>query len=174
MNSNQARKFMEAVEAAGIDKYSFNTDVTTAYYHDGKTCCVVPDYNLDGIHAFKKNNFSGAVSYFKGDNKKIAYYFSDFGDVHEVRTVGNMSQMKKFAEAMGITLTDDVINVFKWMEGSTSDLKPITGDYTFKYLTDEEYDKLTPEQKEAYDENKKQYELRKAGISGVASVSIQM
>ena len=35
MNSNQAKKFMDAVEAANIKSYQFDTDLGTHLYHDG-------------------------------------------------------------------------------------------------------------------------------------------
>ena len=173
MTGAQARKFMEAIEASGIKKYSFNTDVSTTYYNDGESAIAIPDYTLDGVHAVKKNGFAGSHNNFDID-KRCCYYFSDFGDIHEVRTAGTNDEIKTFLEAMGLSLTDEQVKILKWMDGSSSDLKPITGNYTFKYISDEEYEKLTPEEKAAYDEAKKQYELRKAGISGKASISVTM
>ena len=173
MESSQAKKLMQAVEATGIEKYSFDTDVTTNYYHDGKTCLAIPDFNLGGIHAVKKNGFAGPYGYFESD-KKCCYYFSDFTDVHEFRTAGDPEQIKAFLEFMGLSVSDEQVKVLKWMEESSNDLVPITGDYTFKKLTQEEYDALDDEAKEKYDNAKKQHDLEKAGISGKASISVQL
>lgn len=174
MTAEQSQHFISAIEAAGITKYSYNTDVSTAYYNDGKTCFVIPDYSLGGIHAVKKNGFAGANGGHFEKDKICCYYFSDFGDIHEVRTAGSPDQIKAVLEGMGLTLDDEKVKILKWMEESTSDLKPITGDYTFTPVSDKEYESMTEEEKVTYDRAKSLYELRKAGISGKASVSIQM
>lgn len=169
----QAQKIKSAIESTGLKIYSFNSDVTSNFYNDGKTAVAVVDLNMECIHAFKKNGFGGASTYFPND-KRVCYYFADFADVHEFRTAGTPEEIKNFVAALGLTLDDDQIKILEWMNATTSDLKPITGNYKFKYISDEEYGKLTPEEKAKYDEAKKQYELEKAGISGKASVSVTL
>lgn len=173
MTSEQARKLMSAIQSADITQYSFNTDVTTAYYNDGKTSFVVPDYTIEGVHAFKKNGFGGSHTYFPNE-KKCCYYFSDFGDIHEFRTAGTVDEIKAFMDALEIDLTDDQIKILYWMQGSTNDIKPLTGDYKFIPKSPEAVEAMTEEEREQYEAELKKYELRKAGIDGKASISIQM
>ena len=171
MTKAQSDRILAAIEAAGIDKYMYTTDIPTHFLNDGKTAFTIADD--DGVHAFFKNGFAGAHSYFPNETQ-ICYYFADYGDIHEFKTAGTKDQMLAFINALGLSITDDQVKILKWMDAVRNDLKPITGDYKFKKLSDEEYNKLTPEEKEKYDAAKKQYELEKAGISGKASISVQV
>ena len=173
MTSQQMDALVSALDTAEIDIYSLAVDTPTYYYNDKKTQFIIPDNSKDGIHAVKKNGFGGAYSYFSKDFG-CCYHFVDYADIHEFRTAGTPDKMQKFLEALNLNLTDEQVTILKWMQESTSDLRPITGDYTFKPISQEEYDALTPEEKAIYDERLKQYNLRKAGISGQASISVQM
>lgn len=173
MTSQQMDKILEAMEAAGITYYSVGSDMPSYFYNDEEHHIIIPDNSLDCIHAFRKNGFGGAHSYLP-DKMKVTYACVDYADIHEVKVGGSADQMITFADSLGLNLTDDQKNILRWIDKSTSDLKPITGDYTFKPISEEEYEALTEEEKEIYDKKLKQYNLEKAGISGKASISVQM
>ena len=61
--------------------------------------------------------------------------------------------------------------------GKNVNLNPETGDYVhgFHYLSKKEYDELSPEEKEAYDASKKEYEEAKEkyiGVNQAASITL--
>ena len=171
MTKAQADKLEAAAKAAGIDRFLYAVDTPSYFYNNGKTAFTILDN--DGVHAFYKNGFGGAHTYFPNETQ-VCHNFAEFVDIHEFRTAGSKEQILEFIDQLGLTITDDQIQILTWIDSVRNDIVPITGDYNFKYLTDEEYEALTPEEKEKYDAAKKQYELEKAGISGKASISVQL
>ena len=171
MTYEQAQKLEAACEAAGIDTYIYATDMPTYHLNNNKNAFTIID--SDGVHAFSKNGFGGAHNYLPTDSQ-VCYNFAEFVDVHEFKTAGTKEQIMKFVEQVGLTLSEDQVKILTWIDSVRNDLKPITGDYTFKLLTEEEYEALTEEEKAKYDAAKKQHDLEKAGISGKASVSVQI
>lgn len=163
MNATQCKAFMDAVEAAEITTFTFDSDLSSHFRNDGKRNIVKPDYDKECMVAFRANHtFGGSEKTF---DPNIEVIVSDFGDIHEVRTAGNYEQIKAFIESFGgIDMTDDDFKILLEVDGANYNINPVTGDYVnaFHYLSKKEYDALTPEEQEAYDEAKAVYEKAKA------------
>lgn len=157
MTSDQANKFMAAVEAAGIKTYEFDSDLCTHLYHDGNHAIakIVPE--LGAVVAFRANDYGGAVPRYAHN---IQVVVSDYGDIHEVRTAGSCDQIKKFAETIGVSLNEDDIKILLSIDKANYDIKPETGDYVsrFHYLTQKQYNELSDDEKQKYDSEKEAYE----------------
>lgn len=152
MDNNGVKKFMAALKAANITKYSFDTDLGTHYYNN-ENSIVFLDYSNDLVYNIRSNHFAGSVPAYEGD---FAVYASEFEDIHEVRCGGTLEQIHKFIESAGLTLSDEQKQVLVDINSKNKfDIEPLTGDYhKFVELSEEEYNKLTPDEKEKYDKLK--------------------
>ena len=61
MNANQAKKFFDALDAAGIKRYQCSTDLSTHLYNDGVRAIAKPDYENGQIVAFRSVDYGGSV-----------------------------------------------------------------------------------------------------------------
>ena len=149
MNSNQAKKFMDAVKAANIKSYQFDTDLGTHLYHDGVRAIARPLYDLEAVISYRA--MSGGSTPVYGNN--IQVITSDFGDIHECRLAGSLEQIKKFAAEYGDTLSNDDLKILLQIDSTNVNIKPETGDYVngFKYLTAKQISQLSPEEKADYE-----------------------
>ena len=162
MNATQAKAFMDAVEAAGVTEFTFDSDLCSHFHHDGHHGIVKPDYDKECMIAFRSNyTFGGSTKTFA---PSIEIIMSDFGDIHETRVGVTPEQAKAFCESFGLDLDDDEFKVLLQIDGANRNINPVTGDYVnvFHYLTKKQYDQLTPEEQEKYDEAKAAYEKAKA------------
>lgn len=149
MNANQAKKFMDAIEAAGIKSYEFDTDLGTHLYNDGERAIARPLYDLEAVIAYR-SKFGGSTPVYEGG---IQIEMSDFGDIHECRAGGSLEQIKKFAAAFGDTLSEEDLKILVKIENTNVNIKPETGDYVngFHYLSAKQIEQLSPEEKADYE-----------------------
>lgn len=173
MTEEQTTSFLSAVEAAEITKYSFDVDDGTKIINDGERSFVK---NVNGcIVGVTRSNFGGShTGYGQGG---VSIVTSDCLDCHKARVVTDYEHAKTFLENFGADLTDDDLKIMLQIDGKNVELKPITGDYVnvFHYLSKKQYDELSPEEKEAYDASKKEYEEAKEkylGENQAASITV--
>ncbi len=149
MNSSQASNFVSAMENAEISSYYFVTDMSTNFYHDGKTA--ICKLNGDLLVNFRKPQYP-AYRTINGAEVMIA----DLADIHEARAIGTAEQIKEVASTLGVSLSDEEYAILLDIDKRDVDLVPATGNYIeFVFIPKDEYDKLTDEQKAEYDEAKK-------------------
>lgn len=158
MTSNQYNKFKQALETAEIVSFAVEDDINGWYYHNGENAFIKD--NSDGVISIRSNKTSQSHPAFAGN---VLVNFIEFVDIHVARTAGSAEKIKKFMEAMGASLSDDEYKLVLEIDKHNYDIKPVTGDYVsnFKYLSQREYDALSPEEKAAYDEEKAAYEKAK-------------
>ena len=148
MNSSQVSNFISAMEDAGITAYYFVTDTPTNFHHNENA---IVKLNGDLLVNFRKPQYAHYRS-INGAEVLVA----DVTDVHEGRAIGTAEQLKQVAQTLGVSLSDDEYKLLLAVDKKNVDLVPATGNYIeFVFLTAEEYEKLTDEQKAAYDEAKK-------------------
>lgn len=160
MTQEQCEKFLAAVEAAGIKSYRFTSDIGTHLYNDGTTAIAKPIYSIQAVVGLRRTKYSGAVQQFSGN---INVDMIDFPDVHEILTGGSYNQIKTFCDTLGMDLNSDDLKILLEIDKGNYDIKPENGDYvnTFKYLSESQYEALSPEEKAEYDNKKAAYEKAK-------------
>ena len=163
MTKAQSDKFMAAIKAAGITTYQFDTDLGTHLYNDGKNAIAIPDNNLEAVVAIR-GNFGGSHPTYANN---VQLVLSDYADVHEIRTGGTSEQIRTLVENLGITLTEDQVKIVVNIDKGNYDIKPETGNYQrFHYLTQNQYEALSDEEKAKYDSGKEAYEKAQANYIG--------
>ena len=173
MDVNQAKKFMEAVEASGIKTYEFDIDNGTHLYHNDNAIAI-PNMELEAVVAFRRNNYAGSFPVYAHNIQAV---IAPFGDIHQVTTAGNYEQIKKFADVMGVTLDENDLKIVLNLDKANSDIKPQTGNYVdgFHYISQKQYLALSDEEKAKYDSEKKEYEdARKNYIGKNVAASITL
>ena len=162
MTEEQTSKLLDAVEAAGINSYEFTSDIDTHLYHDGVRHLI--KVKGDMIYGIRSAKNGGSHNTFSANVQVVGMWCED---AHEFRTAGNYQQIKTFMDELGVELSADEFKVVLALDKMNSDIIPVTGDYNnFVPLSDEEYAKLTPEGKEAYDAKKAEYEDHKKNYIG--------
>ena len=162
MDANSVRQFKNAIDEAGIETYAYVSMGPTVYYNNKENAICVEDFNNDMIYNFRGNDAFGSASYF--EKSRLLSFGCSFDQICEVRVGANYETMSKFIDALGIDVTDEQKKLLLQIANRKRPINPITGDYTFKELSAEEYDKLTPEEKEAYDVAFKNYTRKKNGM----------
>lgn len=156
MNVDQCKKWMAAIEAAGIKTYQFDTDLGTHLYHDGVNAVAIPAHDINAVVAIRNNAFGGSHNTYSNNVQAV---LSDYGDIHEVRTGGTSEQIIKLVEQLGITLKEEEVKIVVNIDKANYDIKPETGNYKrFRILTQNQYDALSDEEKAKYDSEKAAYE----------------
>ena len=164
MNADQCKKWLAAIESAGIKAYQFDTDLGTHLYHDGEHAIALTNDDLNAVVAIRSNNFGGSHNTYKNN---VQVVMSDYADIHEVRTGGTSEQICKLVKELGITLTDEQVKIVVDIDKYNYDIKPETGNYLrFRYLTQKQYDALSDEEKAKYNSEKKEYEEEKEKYIG--------
>ena len=161
MTQQQFEDIKAALEAAEITNFDLVTDTPTHLRNNSEAIIKqVGDYVVN----FRRPQYA-ATNQVNGVEMVIA----DFGDIHEMRAYGDADSMKALAQNLGISLSDDDTTLLYRIDKSSNPMDIVTGDYVnnFKYLGEYEYNQLTPEEKEAYDEAKAAYEKAKAQHIGV-------
>lgn len=155
MQKEAMNKFLSAIKAAGMTKWDAVCDIPTHYHHDGER-----RYNYyDGEETLV--NFRGSLTTSTpiwGDPIQISV--ADISDIHEVTVGGTIEQVKKFCENFGIEMDDELKSILVKIQSANSKLIPETGDYTFRILSKKEIEKLSPEDKEKYESDLKEYNKR--------------
>lgn len=149
MTSSQASTFISALENAGIKSYSFVTDMSTNFYHDGENA--ICKLNGDLLVNFRKPQYASYRTI-----NGVEVLIADLSDIHEGRALGTAEQLKQVANTLGVSLSNDEYAALLGIDKDDVDIVPATGNYIeFVFLPKDEYDKLTDEQKAEYDEAKK-------------------
>lgn len=148
MTGAQTKKFLEAINKAGIESYEFDTDLVSHLYHNDNAIIKFVEED-EMIYNIRSMNYTGSHHPYQGNIQVVAAWTED---VHEARTAGNYEQIKTFLEALGATFTDSDTKIMLNIEKKNSDIIPATGDYNrFVPLTKKQYDALSDEKKEEYD-----------------------
>lgn len=164
MTVDQCKKWMDAIKAAGIKTYQFDTDLGTHLYHDGVNAVAIPAHDLEAVVAIRANTFGGSHNTYEHNVQAV---LSHYGDIHECRTGGTSEQILTLVENLGITLTEEEVKIVVDIDKGNYDIKPETGNYhRFRYLTQKQYEALSDEEKAKYDSEKEKYEADKAKYIG--------
>ena len=149
MTSSQVSNFISALENAGVTKYSFVTDMSTNFYHNGENalCKLKGDLLVN----FRKPQYA---SYRTVNGVEILV--ADVSDIHEGRALGTSDQIKEVANTLGVTLTDDEYAILLDVDKGEVDIVPVTGNYNeFVFIPKDKYERMSDADKAAYDEQKK-------------------
>lgn len=167
MTLSETKKFLQACEDAGITTYQFDTDLGTHFYNDSRGIIVIDEAEEEAINIRRKFQMNDQ---YEGD---IRIFVANLVDIHEIRVGGTLDQIKKFLNSRGVTLDEEQTKVLLKINNTNLRLNPPTGDYNnFRYLSDEQLAKLTDEEKEKYETERKKYEdyLEHRGLTqGVAA-----
>lgn len=158
MTTEVANKIFNAINSAGIKNFevltdgSFihmrNNDFDTIKWNGSNTLICIRSEKMPGATAFPGNVRVSTI---------------DVEQIEEIRIGGDAKDMLAYAEALGFSLEDDEIAKVNKINSMNRSIIPPTGDYfNFNYLTEEEYEQLTPEEKEEYDKRKTRYESYKS------------
>ena len=156
MTDAQITKFLSAVSEADINTYAFVDDIT-AYYKNGESGVCKYDSTNKAMIAINFNNSGTARA-----SNPLRLMMADIVDIHRAEIQGSIEQIKAFIDAYGLSLTDNELKVLFTIDRANTIVKPVTGDYTCTYhkLSQEEYNALTPEEKQKYDETVKADQAR--------------
>ena len=163
MDKTTISAFKSAVQAAKITDYAYITDTPTYLYNNNENAVLVEDMGKEIAYCIRDNGNFGSGQYFQ--NSDLVVMGAKFEDIHEVRVGGTYQQIMDLASSLSLNLTDDQKKLILSIASSKRPIKPQTGDYTFKELTEEEYEQLTPEEKAAYDAAKLQKDREKYGMT---------
>ena len=161
MTTDSWHKFKNAIDSAGIKKFQIDTDTDYHLFNDPDNAKVIVfDEGSETFYNFRQKIASNS----EGWNDPIVVTACDVLDIHMVKFGATADKISQFINAMGFDLDDDqkkaIININK----GNYDIKPITGDYIlagFKELTDEEIDKLSPQEKIDYEKQLEIFNNRK-------------
>lgn len=170
MRANIIEKIMGAVEETGIKKYHFVTSNIDNFYNDDRNIVIV-DMDTSSISNITKRRVIT-----NGYDGKLMYQVASFDDIHQFKFGGTYKEIKEFVDALGYSLTDDQVKILLELEASETTLIPEQEDYTFRYLTKEQIDRLPDDEKEAYEEELKKHEdeLARRGLGQRMSISVQV
>ena len=148
MTESQVNKFMSAIQSAEIKNFAFVDDITAYYKNSDAGVCVYDSANK-AIVAINLNPATSAR-----DSNPLRFMMSDITDIHRAEVQGDYESIKKFIDVYGLSLDDKQLKVLMEIDRNNTIVKPATGDYTITYhkLSQEEIDKMTPEEKAKYDE----------------------
>lgn len=169
MELSTALKFMDAINASGIKKYQFDTDLGTHYYNNDNSIIVI-DQEESAVINIRKPFTSDTDCY----NNKLMLYVSNFCDIHEARVGGDYETIKKFMESYGLPLDSEQLKILINIDRANYTIMPETGNYLSapKIKTQDEINKMSPEEKEQYEKEIAEYEesVKKKGLTqGVAA-----
>ena len=151
MQSAGLKKFLQAAESSDSKRFTVSTALGTHFHNDDRGVIIYDEssnmlYNISKPHGVA----SGNPMQIRG---------ADLAEIHEVQFVGDFEDVKKFAKALGLKLTEEQDKTLLNIKASNYNLKPATGDYSsFVKLTEEDLAKLTEEQKEEYQKQLAAYE----------------
>ena len=174
MTSEQTKKTLEILKSLGITRYQFDTDLGTHYYNDNERNIATYSEEMDMIVNVRATLGYGTKIY----DEPVMVFMSDPGDIHEFRFGADSETVKKFLEAAGLTLSKEDLQIIVNIDRNNVTIKPVTGDYVngFTELTEEQLEKLSPEEKKEYEEKLAAYEERKLkeGLTQGAAAQITL
>ena len=154
------KAFLNACKLAGIKDYQMDTDLGTHFYNNSENSIILVDESKEVAYNFrtKVNNIN--TSYVGNLYVQGAH----FSDIHEVRFGGTYETIKKFIDAYGLSATDDQLQILIKNDRNNYNVNPVSGDYQFVKLSDEELSELTDEEKASYEAELKLRESFRSGI----------
>ena len=162
MTKTQVQQLLGAVAAANITSYEFDSDVGTHLYHDGVTHLIKVDGEM--IYGIRSAKVAGSHNTFSHNVQVVAM---NCEDSHEFFTAGDYQQIQTFMQNVGVNLTADEMEIVVRLDKMNSNIIPANGDYNrFVPISEEEYERLTPEQKAEYDAKKAEDEDHKKNYIG--------
>ena len=158
MTKEVCQKIFDAMESAGITTFEILTDGSFIRARNNEFDTV----KWDGDETFiciRSEKTPSATSF--AGNIRISVIHMD--QIEEIRVGGELKQMKDYISALGFSLTEEEEKKIVKIESyNNRTINPLTGDYfDFAYLSEEEYEALTPEEKVEYDKKKAEYEAYK-------------
>lgn len=151
MNKDQVSKIMSALESAGLKNYMVVDDITTKIYNSDTSIIKVDDADEMFVN-IRANNVGGSHKRFDSNLEVICM---DFVDAHEFIVGADHQKITNFVKGLGLNLSDDEEKLIVKLDNGNYNLIPPTGDYNrFVPLTEEQYERLSPEEKEKYDAEK--------------------
>ena len=163
MDKSTVQAFKSALEAAEIKNYAYITDLPTYLYNNGENSIALEDMGNEIVYSIRDNGNFGSGQYFQ--NSDLVVMGAKFEDIHEVRFGASYDQAIAFVNSLGLDIIDDQKELILSIASSKRPIKSQTGNYTFKELTQEEYDELTPEEKEEYDAAKLAKDRERYGMT---------
>lgn len=166
MEKQVVEAFMKAVQAANIESYQFDSDLSTRFYHNPKGKSIAkPNYDINSIVSIRSAKQAGSHNVY---GKNVEVDVIDFCDIHEARTAGDYKQIKAFCESIGTLITDEEFKIILEIDKRNMDLIPETGNYVdrFHYLTDAQIAELSEEEKADYKERLEKYEKERNNYLG--------
>jgi len=162
MKQVQVQRILSAVAAAGITSYEFDSDTGTHVYHDGETHLIKTEGEM--IYGIRSAKVAGSHNTFSHNVQVVGMWCED---AHEFFTAGDYQQIDTFMQNVGINLTADEKEILLRIDKMNSNIIPANGDYNrFVPISQEEYDRLSPEKKAEYDAAKKADEDYKKNYIG--------
>lgn len=155
MQVSNMRKFLDAMESAGIKEWVAIVDTPTNFYNNSSQFNIF-DEEEEALINFARPIPTG-TTYFDGD---IVVKTADIVDIHELRIGGSYKEICDFIDAYGMTLTDEQNKILLEIYKNNYNLKPANGDYTFRKLSESEIAKLSTEEKTAYQAALAEYEAK--------------
>lgn len=157
MNSSQIQDILSAVESAEITDCRFVSENNVSYYKS-ESSILKFDSGKEILWAIGLAPKTGSLS----GNNAIIMTGADPDSVKEFRLNGNFKTIKKFADALGVEISNEEEKLLRQIDINNLVVKPQTGDYSniFHILSPEEIEALTPEEKEEYEEHVKKEEER--------------
>lgn len=149
------QKFLKGIKDANIKKWEAITDIPTHLYNNDNQFNIF-DEETESIYNFSAPIVAGTPATMNDIVIKVAH----ISDVHETRIYCTLDEVKKFLNAIGTSLTSEQMKILVNIQGSNYILKPETGDYTFIEKSSDDIDKMTPEEKEKYEQDKKAWQNR--------------
>lgn len=163
MTKDQVSALMGAVEDLEIKYFMVVDDITTRLYNKDNAILKADDSNemFVGIRA---NDIGGSHKSFATNLQVVAI---DYTDVHEFIIGADYQTTIDFMNKIGVELSDAEMEMILNLDKRNYNLIPPTGDYNrFVPLTEEQYEKLSPEQKEEYDAKKAEEEEKEKNYIG--------
>ncbi len=172
MTKDQVSKIVSALESAELKKYMVVDDINTRIYNSDNAIIKVDDADEMFVN-IRANNVGGSHKRFDSNIEVICM---DFTDAHEFIVGADHQKIIKFVEELGLSLSDEEVKLIIELDNGNYNLIPPTGDYNrFVPLTEEQYERLSPEEKEKYDAEKAahdEYEKNYIGQNLAARISV--
>ena len=162
MTDSGFKKFLNALEAAGLKYYRASVDTDNHFYNSADSINI---YDEGEAILFNVRHKIGTAS--EGFADPVITQASSIEDIHHVKFGASTQQTIDFLNAYGLTLTDEQKEILVKINSGNIEVNPITGDYIlagFKILSDEEISKLSPVEKAQYEEKLKIYNDREKHI----------
>lgn len=160
MTTADVTNFINAMEAAGIKTYCFVDGFETLFWNNENSSKLIVD-TANELLIEVRSVLGGRKAFSDNNNFTISYV--PFETLAEARVgMQTITDVKETLSNLGYSLDDED---FERIAKAGYKQSFVTPDYTFKKLTEEEYDKLSEEEKAEYDKKLKKYINKQYGVS---------